>query len=137
MTQPFGYVGKPCTCLWCGRRMAGRYVRSERVGTGRYGPPSSCYHCDIRELVPGEFEEAGLDDHRNRLYRHRECGTEVVGREIQTVVRSHEREKGGYQGNETFCTLACANEFALLLARSGVRLKKDGNRFVYTTGGTR
>lgn len=132
--KAFGYKGAASTCLWCGQRLAEKRLFVERVGTGRYAPPSSCYACDVRELIPGEFEEAGQDDHRNPLFRHRICGTEMVGREIETLVRSDAREKGGYGGNETFCSLRCGNAFALALARGGLRLKMQDGKLVYERG---
>lgn len=121
MSQPFGYEGKPDTCLWCGR------LFKPETKSVEHGYVSNCCKTEVAE----ETQEVPLPSWRRmpsvvtekvKLYRCTSCG-ETGGRHLK-VTYEPTGKRIGYSGSQHFCTLRCGYLFAETAAADGTRYER-------------
>jgi len=130
MSQPFGYTGKPGTCLWCGR------LFKPETRLVEHGYLSTCCNAETTEVtvqrpLPGWRRTPGVVSEDVKLHRCNACG-ETNGRHLKV---SHEPtgKRYGYMGSQHFCTLRCGFSFAETAADDGTRYERRDKKTVEST----
>jgi DNA-directed RNA polymerase subunit RPC12/RpoP len=123
MSQPFGYAGKPQTCLWCGRKLRHMFDTLTEP-TGKTIAPRACFQCGAG---PKHFER----EEDGELFRCTQCGCRSMhgGTQRRVVSRKQISKHPGYPSAKGhFCSLSCGLAFGVTFAEFGRRLepKKEG-----------
>ena len=137
--RAFGFKNVADTCLWCGDAL--RVERDVvRETTGEWNPPTECHSCrgEGREFTALSAQEAFDAGHGNvpELGWFRCCDCDVVshGQKRERIVSREplrKNDRGGYAGHGRFCTLRCGYQWAMVLANSGLRIEKRGDKLVW------
>lgn len=115
----WGTTNEPGTCLWCGRKLRWRgetkYEDTDKKPT----------QCTRTSYEAGVYDRETCGDRNIAMTSDGwKCGKGHYLNPVRRVV-AHKKatEKPGDYGDGFFCGLRCAYKFAVVLARSGQRLK--------------
>lgn len=121
MAREFNPSNKPCTCLFCGRKLAFKYHSRYESCVDPSKPPKSC-HCGCTDFETNPKAENGI------VWRCMACWAGAGGRPYRKLVsRTKVYDLPGAYGDGFFCNLDCGVKFARIAAQLGFRaVKKEG-----------